>query len=81
MTGLVGAVLTLVVGAALLLFTGFAVLMIVRSLLNWRRGGARLGCLLLIVLFILWLVTGLASGTSQSSGAMTPAPASAQVAE
>ena len=61
MTGLVGAVLTLMVGAALLLFTGFAVL--------------------LIVLFILWLVTGLASGTSQSSGAMTPAPASAQVAE
>jgi hypothetical protein len=39
MTGLVGAVLTLMVGAALLLFTGFAVLLIVRSLLNWRRGG------------------------------------------
>ncbi len=81
MTGLVGAVLTLVVGAALLLFTGFAVLLIVRSLLNWRRGGARLGCLLLIVLFILWLVTGLASGTSQSSGTMAPVPAPAQVAE
>ena len=75
MTGLVGAVLTVVVGAALLLFTGFAVLMLVRSLLNWRRGGARLGCLLLIVLFILWLVTELASGTSQSSGAVAPAPA------
>ncbi len=69
----------MVVGAALLLFTGFAVLMLVRSLLNWRRGGARLGCLLLIVLFILWLVTGLASGTGQSSGAVAPAPA--QVAE
>ncbi len=81
MTGLVGAVLTLVVGAALLLFTGFAVLMIVRSLLNWRRGGARLGCLLLIVLFILWLVTGLPSGTSQSSGIMAPAPTPSQVAE
>ena len=79
MTGLVGAVLTLVVGAALLLFTGFAVVMIVRSLLNWRRGGARLGCLLLIVLFILWLVTGLASSAGQSSGAVAPAPA--QVAE
>ena len=75
MTGLVGAVLTMVVGAALLLFTGFAGLMIVRSLLNWRRGGARLGCLLLIVLFMLWLVTGLASSTGQSSGAVAPAPA------
>jgi hypothetical protein len=78
-TGLVGAVLTQVVGAALLLFTGFAVLMLVRSLLNWRRGGARLGCLTLIVLFILWLVTGLASSAGQSSGAVAPAPA--QVAE
>ena len=64
----------MVVGAALLLFTGFAVLMLVRSLLNWRRGGARLGCLLLIVLFILWLVTGLASSAGQSSGAVAPAP-------
>ena len=79
MTGLVGAVLTMVVGAALLFFTGLAVLMLVRSLLNWRRGGARLGCLLLIVLFMLWLVTGLASGAGQSSGAVAPAPA--QVAE
>ena len=75
MTGLVGAVLTLVVGAALLFFTGLAVLMLVRSLLNWRREGARLGCLLLIVLFMLWLVTGLASSTGQSSGAVAPAPA------
>ena len=75
MTGLVGAVLTLVVGAALLLFTGFAVLTIVRSLLNWRRGGARLGCLLLIVLFVLWLVMGLAAGVGQSSGVVAPAPA------
>ena len=80
MTGLVGAVLTLVVGAALLLFTGFAVLMLVRSLLNWRRGGARLGCLLLIVLFILWLVTGLASSAGPSSGTVAPVPTPAQVA-
>ena len=81
MTGLVAAVLTTVVGAALLLFTGIAVLLIVRSVLNWSRGGARLGCLLLIVLFILWLVTGLASGTSQTAGAAAPTPTPAQVAE
>ena len=81
MTGLVGAVLTMVVGAALLIFTGFAMLMIARSLLNWRRGGARLGCLLLIVLFILWLVTGLASGTGQTARAAAPTPTLAQVAE
>ncbi len=56
-------------------------LLILRGLLNLRRGWARLGCLLLIVLFILWLVTGLASGTSQSSGAKAPAPTPAQVAE
>ncbi|MDA8331539.1 MAG: hypothetical protein M0027_10125 [Candidatus Dormibacteraeota bacterium] len=81
MTGLVAAVLTTVVGAALLLFTGIAVLLIVRSLLRWRSGGARLGCLLLIVLFILWLVTGLASGTGQPFGAVAPTPTPAQVAE
>ena len=75
MTGLVAAVLTTVVGAALLLFTGIAVLLIVRSVLNWSRGGARLGCLLLIVLFILWLVTGLASGTSQTARAVAQTPA------
>lgn len=81
MTGLVAAVLTTVVGAALLLLTGLAVLLIVRSALNWSRGGARLGCLLLIVLFILWLVTGLASGTHQTSEALAPTPTPAQVAE
>ena len=81
MTGLVAAALTTVVGAALLLFTGLGVLLIVRSVLNWSRGGARLDCLLLIVLFILWLVTGLASGTGQPSGAVAPTPTPAQVAE
>jgi hypothetical protein len=77
----VAAVLTTVVGAALLLLTGLGVLLIVRSVLNWSRGGARLGCLLLIVLFILWLVTGLASGTGQPFGAVAPTPTPAQVAE
>ena len=81
MTGLVAAVLTTVVGAALLLLTGLGVLLIVRSVLNWSRGGARLDCLLLIVLFILWLVTGLASGTGQPSGAVAPTPTPARVAE
>ena len=81
MTGLVAAVLTTVVGAALLLLTGLAVILIVRSVLNWSRGGARLDCLLLIVLFIVWLVTGLASGTGQPSGAVAPTPTPAQVAE
>ena len=81
MNGLLGAVLPFVVGAALLLLTAMAILAILRGLLNWGRGGHQVGCVLLLVLFILWLVTGLASGTSQSSGATAPAPTPAQVAE
>ena len=81
MNGLLGAVLTFVVGAALLLLTGMTILAILRGLLNWGRGGHRIGCALLLVLFILWLVSGLASGTGQTSGPAAPVPAPQRLVE
>jgi len=75
--GLFGAALTFVVGAALLLLSGVALLAVLRGLLNWGRGGMRLGCVLVVVLFVLWLVSGLAAGGSQpySPSRATAAPA------
>ena len=82
MNGLFGAALTFVVGAALLLLSGFALLAVLRGLLNWGRGGMRLGCVLVFVLFILWLVSGLAAGSSsQPSGSSQQTAAPARVVE
>lgn len=58
MNGLLGDVLTFVVGAALLLLTGVTVVAILRGLPNWGRGGHQAGCVLLLVLFVIWLVLG-----------------------
>ena len=81
MNGLLGAVLTFVVGAALLLLTGMAVMAILRGLLNWGRGGHQAGCVLLLVLFVIWLVSGLAAVRSQTYGPAGPAPTAAKVVE
>ena len=81
MNGLLGAVLTFAVGAALLLLTGMTIVAIMRGLLNWGRGGLRPGCVLLLVLFVIWLVSGLAAGPSQTSGPAAPTPAPARVVE
>ena len=81
MNGLFGAVLTFVVGAALLLLTGMTIVAILRGLLNWGRGGLRPGCVLLLVLLVIWLVSGLASGPSQTYGPAAPAPTPAKVVE
>ena len=65
MSGLLGAVLTLGVGAALLLLTGVAVLALLRTVVAGVRGYGRLGCGLVLLLLLLWLISGLAAGTAQ----------------
>ena len=82
MNGLFGAALTFVVGAALIVLSGVALLAVLRGLLNWGRGGMRLGCVLVFVLFILWLVSGFAAGsTGQRSGSSQQTAAPTRVVE
>jgi hypothetical protein len=81
MNGLSGAVLTVSVGAALLLTAWVALAMLRRAVLGGSSGFGRFGCGVLLLLCLLWFISGLAGGTGQTTSPQPHQAAHTQVVE
>jgi hypothetical protein len=81
MNGVSGAVLTISVGAALLLMAWVALAMLRRAVHGGSSGLGRFGCGVLLLLCLVWFISGLAGGTGQPARPQPHQAAHTQVVE